>query len=105
MLRDGVAEKAAAIASLKDRFDRVLKDVGESLPFDGSTWASNTIAAYNGLKHANRAEPEPIDVLNAWRESVIVARAWVAVELGIPIEDVKQRLAEDPQRLAFVKVK
>lgn len=104
MLSDGVAEKTAANASLKDRFARILEDVGESLPFDGPTWASRTIAAYNGLKHANRAEPEPIDVLNAWRESVIVVRAWVAVELGVPIEDVKQRLAEDPQCLAFVKV-
>lgn len=104
MLRGGVAERAAARANLQARFDRILQDLGHTLPFDGPAWASNTIAAYNGLKHANRAEPDSVDVLNAWRESVMVVRAWVALELGVPPDEVKERLAQDPQRSPYVKI-
>lgn len=103
MLRDGVTERNAARASLQVRFERVLESVGDTLPFDGPTWASNTIAAYNGLKHANRAQPDEVDVLNAWRESVVVARAWIATELGVPSEKAKDRLARDPQRSPYIK--
>ena len=104
MLRDGVSEKSAARANLRSRFDRILKDVGDVLPFDGPTWASETVAAYNGLKHANRAEPDAVVVLNVWRESVMVVRAWVALELGVPFNDVKERLAADPQRNEYIRV-
>lgn len=104
MVRDGMAEGTAARSNLQARFERILRDVGDCLPFDGPRWASTTIAAYNGLKHANRAEPDAIDVVNAWRESVIVARAWVAVELGIPVDAIAARLREDPQSSAYVKV-
>lgn len=104
MLRNGVSEKTAANAPLRTRFDRILIDLGDCLPFDGPTWVSTTIAAYNGLKHANRAEPDTIDVINAWRESVLVARAWVAVELGVSLGDLKQRLVRDPQSAPYVKI-
>ncbi len=95
--------KAAGV-SLGPRFDRILHDVGDSLPFDGPTWAKTTIEAYNGLKHANREEPDVIDVLNAWRQSVVVVRAWVAIELGVQMKDVKARLAEDPRRFPYFEV-
>lgn len=104
LIRDGKSERAARNANLRERFDRILADLGDSLPFDGPTWAIDTAAAYNGLKHANRAEPHPVDVLNAWRTSVLVVRAWVAIELGTPVDDVKARLARDPQRHPYVKV-
>lgn len=103
MLRDGSSEGAAARATLRSRLERVLQDVSEVLPFDGPTWVTTTTGAYNGLKHANRAEPDPLVVVNAWRESVMVVRAWVAVELGVAREDVKAQLEADPQSSAFVK--
>lgn len=104
MMRDGVAERTASRANLRTRFDRILADVGECLPFDGPRWASTTVAAYNGLKHANRAEPDPVDVLNAWRECVMVGRAWVAVQLGVSTDHVRARLADDPQGAPFVAI-
>lgn len=104
MLRDGESERTAARANLQTRFERILSDLDECLPFDGPTWASKTVAAYNGLKHANRDEPDPVDVVNAWRESVLVMRAWIAVELGTSVDEVKIRLAADPQRHPYVKV-
>ncbi|WP_313540399.1 ApeA N-terminal domain 1-containing protein [Leifsonia aquatica] len=104
MIRDGVTARAAGRANLHTRFERILKDLGDVLPFDGLSWARNTIAAYNGLKHANRDAPDPVDVLNGWRQSVMVVRAWVAIELGIPPAQLKQRLASDPQRSPFVAI-
>lgn len=45
-----------------------------------------------------------MDVLNVWRESVMVVRAWVALELGVPFNHVKERLAADPQRNEYIRV-
>lgn len=104
MLRDGISKSQAKDAPLKTRFERILADLDDCLPFDSQAWVTSTCATYNGLKHANRKEPDPVDVMNSWRECVLVARAWVAVELGVPHEKVKERLSSDPQRHAYVKV-
>ncbi len=104
MLRDGMGSSKATGATLKARFDRILADVGDCLPFDGPTWAEQTVATYNALKHANRTLPDDVDVLTSWAESVMVVRAWVALELGITMDVVKSRLAVDRQPRHFVKV-
>lgn len=104
MLRDGIPANDAARKSLRLRFERILEELGDCLPFDTSAWVDSTCATYNGLKHANRQEPDEIDVLNAWRESIMVIRAWVAVELGVTQEKIKDRLSRDPQRHKYEKV-
>ncbi|WP_104132135.1 HEPN domain-containing protein [Cryobacterium sp. M91] len=104
MLRDGMGSNKAAGATLKSRFDRILADLGDCLPFDGPTWAEQTVATYNALKHANRTLADDVDVLTSWAESVMVVRAWVALELGIAMDVVKSRLAADRQPRHFVKV-
>ncbi len=104
MVRDCVAPKALQKASLRMKLDRIVRDLGDCLPFDSSTWASATVATYNGLKHANRAEPDAVDVANVWRESVMVVRAWVALELGVPLDKVKERLADDAQGYPYVRI-
>ena len=97
MLRDGASENQAARANLESRFRRVLADVSDVIPFDGESWVVGTVAAYNGLKHANRAEPEEIDLMNRWRETMLALRAWVALEIGTPADGLKQRILGDPQ--------
>lgn len=104
MLRDGKTESVANKANLKTRFTRILDDLGDCLPFDGPTWVEATAETYNGIKHANRKEPDELDVLNAWARCVLVVRAWVAVELGVPLDELKERLAEDPQSYGYRKV-
>jgi len=104
LLRDGKSESAAKNANLKSRFTRILDDLGDCLPFDGPTWAEETANTYNGIKHANRTEPDELDVINAWARCVLVVRAWIAVELGIPHAALKQRLADDPQSSGYVKI-
>lgn len=103
MLRDGVTERAAAFSSLHSRLKRILEDVAHCLPFDGASWATQTVEVYNGLKHANRKLPDSIDVLNVWRQAVLTTRAWVARELGVEGQALKERLELDPQRHPYVK--
>jgi len=95
--RDGIKKDAAAAQSLRARLDRILLDVGDVLPFDGEVWASKTVATYNSLKHANRKPPIEIDMINRWRETCLVLRAWVALELGTPRVDLTARIKEDAQ--------
>lgn len=103
MIRDGMENKKASKATLQARFERILADLGDCLPFDGPTWATQTVATYNALKHANRTLPDEVDVMNSWAESIMVIRAWIALELGTAMEVVKSRLADDRQPRQFVK--
>lgn len=100
--RDGVSRNEAKNTDLRPRLERVLTAVGDAAPVNPQTWAQATAAAYNGVKHANRRLPNVLDVLNTWRESVLVVRAWVALELGVAPADVKRRLKQDPQAHPWV---
>lgn len=102
-VEDGVSARAAGGKSLHDRFKRILLEVGDVLPFDGESWAERAVRVYNGLKHANRAAPDELDLLNVWREGVLIVRAWVALRLGVDADAARARLAEDPQRSPFVQ--
>lgn len=104
VLRDTGSERKARESRLRQRLERILEDVGNCLPFDASEWAARTADVYNGIKHANREAPDMLDVFNAWRECVLVVRAWIAVELGVPQESIKDRLLRDPQRHGYVNV-
>jgi len=104
MIRDGIEVKRASRATLRARFERILADIGECLPFAGSAWADKAVATYNALKHANRDLPDDVDVMNSWADSVMVVRAWVALELGIPADVVRSRLADDKQPRNFAMV-
>ena len=101
--RDGMPEKKAAYETLESKLNRVLQDLGDCLPFDGAGWVERTVETYNALKHANRSEPDPVDVINAWQQSTLAARAWVAVELGVAHSTLKTRLTEDRGNKQWVR--
>jgi hypothetical protein len=102
LIEDGATASVAARSSLKSRLERIVQEVAHVMPFDGPTWVASTVAAYNGLKHANRAAPRDLDLVNAWRESVLTVRAWVALRLGTPENELATRLAADPQANAWI---
>lgn len=104
LLRDGMSKRKANDVVLEARLERVLADVGDCAPVNVGTWATTTAAAYNGVKHVNRQLPDPVDALNTWRESVLVVRAWVAIELGVAAKEVKERLRRDPQARPWAPV-
>lgn len=103
MCRDGVKKENAARTAFRGRLKRILQDLGDCLPFDGDAWSESAPVYYNSIKHVNREECADIDILNTWRESILVARAWVAVELGVSKDELKQRLSIDPQRHPYQK--
>lgn len=102
-LRDGASESRAGGAPLIRRLERILEDLYGCLPFDEARWPGRFAAAYNGLKHANREMPDELEILNVWRESVLVVRAWVCIELGISFDVVRARLSRDPQKHEYVR--
>lgn len=101
--RDGVGTQAAKDSPLRTRLDRIASDVDGAVPFDAATWAAEMTSAYNGIKHANRKLPPELTLLNRWRESVVVVRAWVALELGTPAPVAKRRLELDPTAAKFIE--
>jgi hypothetical protein len=103
LVGDGMSKGKAKNTHLDERLERILRDVGDSLPFEGSGWATSTAKAYNSLKHANRLLPDRTDMLNCWADSVMVVRAWVALRLQIPMRVVKSRLETDGQDRGYFK--
>jgi hypothetical protein len=62
------------------------------LNFDLEDWIDGTSAAYTGLKHANQAHPDPVEVNLRARQTIQVVRAWVATELGVKADQIKRRI-------------
>jgi hypothetical protein len=100
-VRDGKTSQQASATRLRARLERILADLGDCLPFDGPTWVDELARDYNGLKHANRAAPDNVDVLNSWLRSVLVVRGWMALELGVPRGQIKSRLQQDPENKTY----
>ena len=96
-LRDGKSADQAARAYLRSRLDRIAREVAGVMPFDVAEWAAETVIAYNAVKHANRILPAEVDVLNRWRESVLITRVWVALELGSDRDELRKRIVNSPQ--------
>ncbi|QSB23676.1 ApeA N-terminal domain 1-containing protein [Curtobacterium sp. 24E2] len=100
--RDGLSRKKAGGINLAYRLARIVTEVGDVLPFDGTDWATRLVSAYNGIKHANRDMPNLLDVLNAERECVLVVRAWCALQLGVDRAVLRERIRQDAQSHPWV---
>lgn len=100
--KDGMNASEANRKPLRARLDRILREIEDVVPFDGSAWAAGMTEAYNGIKHANRDLPTELELLNRWRESILVVRIWVARELGVKAEAIRSRLERDPQTKPYV---
>lgn len=103
---DGLSESGARHQIFKIRLDRIARDLDGVLPFVSSNpdWSQNIADAYNALKHVNRASPKAVEVANAWRECVLLFRAWIASELGVGHAALTQRVLQDPYIHPFVSI-
>lgn len=101
-IREGATPRAAAKQQLQPRLERIADLVEQVAPFNVTDWAKSTAAAYNAVKHANRTLPDPVDLANCWRESVLVFRLWLALELGVEPESLKARVESDPQVAPYI---
>lgn len=104
MRDDGASEASANNMNFKARLDRIVLAVDGILPFVDAGWSQRVADAYNAVKHVNRAQPDAVDVINSWRECVVLFRAWVASELGVDHSVLKNRISNDRQLAPYVAV-
>lgn len=103
MRKDGASEKKAGDMIFRQRLDRIVQDVEGLLPFVDKTWSQRMANTYNSVKHANRELPQAVDVANSWREGVLLFRTWVANELGVDHDELRTRIAKDPQIHPYIE--
>jgi len=83
----------------------------DDMPDDESTagntsdaWKANIRAAYMGLKHADCALPDSLDLINALRKSILVVRFWIAHQLGVRDNVLKEGRKYDPLSKPFIGI-
>jgi len=96
------SKTAANDLSLAKRLELIANSLPVQPPFDVGEWVAGTSEAYNGIKHANRDMPEPVDQLNRVRESRLVFRMWVAAQLGMSTDELLATLKHDPMTNPYV---
>jgi hypothetical protein len=98
----GKSENAADKLNYVKRFKLIGDVVDPVVPFDTDPWTTEAADAYNAVKHANRTLPDLPDLANAWRKSLLVFRAWVAIELGVELGSLEKRIKQDPMSQPYV---
>lgn len=74
-------------------------------PFeDLEGWVTRADAAYMGLKHLDRPELDSLDGLNTLRESLLILRFWVALQLGAKPKSLLEGLRTDPLNNEFIMI-
>lgn len=81
--------------------NRVLGELAYN-PIDATDWKSRSIDCYRGVKHADRAVPDSLIMLNTLRENLLVLRLWVASRLGVAARDLRSRVPRDPLASEYV---
>lgn len=89
----GMSERKASTLPLVSR----LQIIESTLPVDVVTagWPTRAANVYNGLKHANRALPDPASMLNTVRENITVFRIWAASKIGVDQNTLASNLRVD----------
>jgi hypothetical protein len=70
----------------------------------GDAWKHNIRAAYMGLKHADRTLPNSLDLTNALRKSILVVRFWIADQIGVHKNFLKEARKYDPLSKRFIEI-
>lgn len=99
----GADKDEAGKACFANKLHAIISDLGDNWPFDLEQWRLEMTESYNSIKHANRARVDRLQSLNAWREGVLVFRGWVALRLGVPKDQLLQRLQYDPLTHPYVR--
>lgn len=98
---DGLTPQEAARIPFAMRLVRIGDSIRDVVPFDVDVWAVETAHAYNAVKHANREMVDPIDMVNRWRETVLVFRIWIAHNLGVKHDALQERLKGDSMSTSY----
>lgn len=93
-LDSGMPNNQASGLPLHERFQLIQSSLSVNI-LDGD-WPTRSAGAYNGLKHANRALPDPGVMIDVVRQNIIAFRIWAATRLGVNPSILRRRLAADP---------
>lgn len=88
----GSSEKSADKKSMEQRVRKIAGEVSGCVHGIPATFAKDLADGYNAVKHANRPEPNPADLIANYRLGVKIVRAWIALRLGVPEKVIAERL-------------
>ncbi|WP_147391543.1 ApeA N-terminal domain 1-containing protein [Galactobacter valiniphilus] len=89
----GTSAVRADKKTLEQRVRKIVQQVASCLPATPVTFAKDLADGYNAVKHANRPEPDPADLVANYRLGVKVVRAWIALNLGAAEAVITERLS------------
>lgn len=95
LVASGVTKSQADKRSWEDRVRAVTSVTASVLPFAEDDFVGRLRRNYRAVKHADNARPDRQDMHLAYRQSIQVFRAWVAIRLGVPSQRLKTALDHD----------
>ena len=87
-----------------DETENEVHENESSVDNTSDAWKRNIRAAYMGLKHADRTMPDSLDLINALRKSILVVRFWIAVQIGVHKNFLKEARKYDPLSKRFIEI-
>lgn len=84
----GLVPASTPYAPLND----IASEVEDLLPFDGSSWASESTAVYNDVKHADRRDPDANETYRMSIKNRLVFRIWVTRRLAVADEVISKHM-------------
>jgi hypothetical protein len=96
LIEAGGSKTKAKAAGFAGQVRAVSSVVGDVLPFSADDFPGLLRRTYVGVKHADNARPDFQEMYLAYRQSIQVFRAWIALRLGVPREKLKAALERDP---------
>lgn len=79
----------------------ILDDLAEPPFTDAAGWIDRANEVYMGAKHPDRTQPDSLVMLNTLRENLLIIRYWIAQQLGVTVESLRQGLSTDPLASGF----
>lgn len=95
IVASGVSKTRANKMSWEERVRAVTSTTSSCLPFSEADFVDLLRRNYRAVKHADKAQPDWKDMYLAYRQSIQVFRAWVAIRLGVPRTRLKPALDRD----------
>lgn len=72
------------------KLEAIATEVTDLLPFNPTTWATDSTRVYNDVKHADRPQAESGEMIASLEQNRIVFRIWLARRLGVSDEVIRQ---------------
>ncbi len=91
-LDSGTSQKRASGKTIEQRVRKLTDSLTGCIPNIPHSYPKNFADSYNAVKHANRPQPNPLDLISNYRLGIKILRAWIALRLGVSEALIQQRL-------------